>query len=206
MQSAADFGAGRNLPQNGGGGWRFVARFARFVASLRVTPSRAGGVRRRAVRGDMNLYRTIRSDLMRIVVNIDVPELQPAIEFYQAALGLAHARTLDDDVAELTGGSSVIYLLAKDAGTKPSREAPDVRRYANDASRAQREPGSGRHWTPVHIDFVVDNIEAAARRAVAAGAKRESECVEWRGSKCITFADPFGHGFCLIEFAGETYA
>jgi hypothetical protein len=25
------------------------------------------------------------------------------------------------------------------------------------------------------------------------------------GSKCITFSDPFGHGFCLIEFAGDTY-
>ncbi len=27
----------------------------------------------------------------------------------------------------------------------------------------------------------------------------------WMGSKCITFSDPFGHGFCLIEFAGDTY-
>ena len=39
----------------------------------------------------------------------------------------------------------------------------------------------------------------------AAGGIRESECVEWNGSKCITFSDPFGHGFCLIEFADETY-
>jgi predicted enzyme related to lactoylglutathione lyase len=57
----------------------------------------------------------------------------------------------------------------------------------------------------VHIDFVVDDIEKAAERVAAAGGIRESECVEWNGSKCITFSDPFGHGFCLIEFAGETY-
>lgn len=40
---------------------------------------------------------------MKIVVNIDVPELSPGIAFYCAALGLTHSRTLDDDVAELTG-------------------------------------------------------------------------------------------------------
>jgi predicted enzyme related to lactoylglutathione lyase len=57
----------------------------------------------------------------------------------------------------------------------------------------------------VHIDFVVDDIETAAERVAAAGGIRESECVEWKGSKCITFSDPFGHGFCLIEFADETY-
>jgi hypothetical protein len=62
-----------------------------------------------------------------------------------------------------------------------------------------------RHWTPVHLDFVVADLAEAAKRANDAGAVRESECIEWNGSKCITFADPFGHGFCLIEFAQETY-
>ena len=63
----------------------------------------------------------------------------------------------------------------------------------------------GRHWTPVHVDFVVDDIDQAVVRATAAGAKRESELIDWRGSKCVTFSDPFGHGFCLIEFAGDGY-
>jgi hypothetical protein len=58
----------------------------------------------------------------------------------------------------------------------------------------------------VHIDFVVDDINEAAERAVNAGARQESECIEWRGSKCITFSDPFSHGFCLIEFKEETYS
>jgi hypothetical protein len=66
---------------------------------------------------------------MNLIINIDVPDL-------------AHTRTLDDDVAELRGASSTIYLLCK--------------------------PETG------HID--------------------------WRGSRCLSFSDPFGHGFCFIQF------
>jgi predicted enzyme related to lactoylglutathione lyase len=130
---------------------------------------------------------------MKILINIDVPELGPATEFYQAALGLHVARVLDDDVAELTGASSILYLLQKPAASNPAKNLAQTRQYA-------------RHWTPVHIDFVVDNLEEAAKRAVSAGARQESDCIEWRGSKCITFSDPFGHGFCLIQFNGETYS
>lgn len=129
---------------------------------------------------------------MRIVINIDVPELAPAIDFYSKALGLELSRILDDDVAELTGTSSIIYLLAKIAGAPTSRSAAEVRRYS-------------RHWTPVHIDFVVDDLVQATERAIQAGATQESECINWRGSKCITFSDPFRHGFCLIEFVEQTY-
>ena len=94
---------------------------------------------------------------MKVIINIDVPELAPAIEFYTRALGLTHSRTLDDDVAELTGASATLYLLQKDAGT-PAVKAPPVDR------------DYGRHWTPVHFDLVVDDVDAAAKRALAAGA------------------------------------
>ena len=57
----------------------------------------------------------------------------------------------------------------------------------------------------MHVDFVVGDIDRAIARASTAGATRESECIEWRGSKCVTFSDPFGHGFCLIEFGGDSY-
>lgn len=126
-----------------------------------------------------------------VLINIDVPELEPAIAFYGAAVGAKLVRRLDDDVAELEYGASLIYLLRKAAG---SRATPDgsLRR-------------SDRHWTPVHVDFVVDDIDAAVARALAAGATRESERIEWRGSKCVTFSDPFGHGFCLIELTGDGY-
>ena len=130
---------------------------------------------------------------MKILINIDVPTLAPAIDFYTRALGLTAYRVIDEDVAELTGASSTIYLLQKAAGSSPEKNIAGVRLYT-------------RHWTPVHFDFVVDNVEDAARRAIGAGAPQESDCVEWMGSKCITFSDPFGHGFCLIEFTDGTYS
>ena len=86
---------------------------------------------------------------MRIVVNIDVPELSSAIDFYSAALGLEYNRALDDDVAELRGASSAIYLLQNPSHSNSTGTITEARRYS-------------RHWTPVHIDFVVDNIEKAA--------------------------------------------
>ncbi|TKA92043.1 VOC family protein [Halopseudomonas bauzanensis] len=130
---------------------------------------------------------------MRIIINIDVPELEPAIAFYCGALGLAHERTLENSVAELTGGSSIIYLLHNPPGSGATSSTSEERRYS-------------RHWTPVHLDFVVDDLAQATERALKAGAKQESECIEWKHSRCITFSDPFGHGFCLIEFDGETYS
>ncbi|MEO8018804.1 MAG: VOC family protein [Pseudomonadota bacterium] len=131
---------------------------------------------------------------MKVVINIDVPELAAAIALYTAALGLRHARTLDGDVAELTGASATLYLLQKDPGTPAVKVPPVDRNYA-------------RHWTPVHFDLVVPDVEAAAARALAAGARRETANVHWHGSHCISFGDPFGHGFCFIGFdAGGTYA
>jgi len=129
---------------------------------------------------------------MKIIINIDVPALEPAIRFYSAALGLRHARTLDDDVAELTGADATIYLLQKAAGT-PAVKSPAIARAYE------------RHWTPVHFDLVVADVDSAARRALAAGAKAETGHVDWKGSRCVSFSDPFGHGFCLIQFERGTY-
>jgi len=129
---------------------------------------------------------------MKLLVNIDVPDLGKAIAFYEAVLGLTHTRTLDDDVAELSGASCMLYLLEKPAGSPAGPAAVGTRQYT-------------RHWTPVHIDFVVDHIEQAVKQALLAGARQESEHVEWMGSTCVTFSDPFGNGFCLIQFAEEMY-
>lgn len=129
---------------------------------------------------------------MNLRINIDVPDLASAAKFYQEALGLRINRFLDDDVAELAGTSSLIYLLAKKAGTSATDNNALARQYM-------------RHWTPVHLDFEVDDLDAACARALTAGALQESGRVEWMGSSCVTFSDPFGHGFCLIQFADTTY-
>lgn len=129
---------------------------------------------------------------MNVIINIDVPLLEPAIAFYCNAFDLKLERLLDDDVAELTGASTRVYLLQQAEDSIPSEFTSDVRHYQ-------------RHWTPIHIDIVVDDIVSAAERVIKAGAKMESECIEWRGSRCISFADPFGHGFCLIQFEQGSY-
>ena len=52
-----------------------------------------------------------------------------------------------------------------------------------------------------------DSVFAADPRALAeaAGAVREGETCEAPYGRLAMFADPFGHGFCLIEFLGRGY-
>jgi predicted enzyme related to lactoylglutathione lyase len=127
---------------------------------------------------------------MDLLINIDVPDLAEAIAFYTQAFGLTVTRRLGAEVAELSGLPARIYLLEKPGGSIGA--AKDPRRY-------------DRHWTPVHVDVVVDDIEAALARAVAAGAHAETDIRVAAYGKLAVLADPFGHGFCLIEFVGRGY-
>ena len=127
-----------------------------------------------------------------VLANIDVDDLPRATQFYCSALGLAVGRRFGDFAVELLGGSSPIYLLEKAAGTSASSAAAARRDYA-------------RHWTPVHLDFVVPDIAAALERARRAGAQLEGEVRTHRWGRIAVLADPFGHGFCLIEFLGRGY-
>ena len=127
-----------------------------------------------------------------LLVNIDVPDMAAGIAFYTSALGLKVGRRFDKDFVELLGADAPIYLLRKDAGTPIGPAGGDVRRYQ-------------RHWTPVHPDFVVADMDAAIARAVAAGAVQEGETCDAAYGRLAMFADPFGHGFCLIEFSEDGY-
>ena len=57
----------------------------------------------------------------------------------------------------------------------------------------------------MHLDFVVSDVAAAVRRAEAAGAWLEGEIRTHEWGRIAVLADPFGHGFCLIEFVGRGY-
>lgn len=129
--------------------------------------------------------------MVELLANIDVDDLEKAIEFYGGALGLRLGRRFDG-VAEMLGASSAIFLLARPAGSAPFAGASGCRAY-------------GRHWTPVHLDFVVGDIEAAVQRAQAAGAHFEGDILVHKWGRMANMADPFGHGFCLIQFAGRGY-
>ena len=129
---------------------------------------------------------------LALLVNIDVDDLGRAETFYRDAFGLSAARRFGDGGVEMVGASSPVYLLSKAAGSAAGEAVPQTRDY-------------GRHWTPVHLDFVVDDLEAAVSRAQAAGAVREGDVRTARWGRIATLADPFGNGFCLIEFLNRGY-
>lgn len=62
-----------------------------------------------------------------------------------------------------------------------------------------------RHWTPVHLDFVVEDVHAAVRKATLAGATLEGDIHTCKWGRIAHLADPFGHGICLVEFLGRGY-
>jgi len=127
---------------------------------------------------------------MDVLINIDVPDLAAAIAFYSEAFGLTVARRLGAHVAELEGSSARLYLLEAAAGSVGAGH--DLRRY-------------DRHWTPVHLDVAVDDLDDALARAVRAGASAETEIRNETWGRIVQLADPFGHGFCLIQFLGRGY-
>ena len=124
-------------------------------------------------------------------LHLHLPDPAAAAHFYMRAFGLRVGRRLGPGAVELLGGPTPLYLLQNDHGS-PATEDGDVRDYE-------------RHWTPLHLDWVVDDIEAALTRAVAAGATLEQSVRERRWGRIAVLADPFGHGFCLIQFSGEGY-
>jgi predicted enzyme related to lactoylglutathione lyase len=129
---------------------------------------------------------------VNLLVNIDVDDVDRALRFYTAAFGLRPGRRFGADGVELLGGTAPLYLLRKPAGSAASSVSSDVRRYT-------------RHWTPVHLDIVVEDIDAAVQRALAAGATHEAPVSTGNWGRLALMADPFGHGFCLVQFLGRGY-
>jgi predicted enzyme related to lactoylglutathione lyase len=127
---------------------------------------------------------------MSLLINIDVPNVETAVRFYTAAFGLTVGRRFGTDFVELLGWPAPVYLLAKKAGTVGA--GGDLRRYE-------------RHWTPVHPDIVVDNVDEAVERALEAGARLEAPAKDAPYGRIAMLADPFGHGFCLLQFSEKGY-
>ena len=121
-----------------------------------------------------------------IEICIDVPDLAQGVRFYAEAFGFSKVAEPYAGVAYMEEGASKITLLEKREQSKPSPTAKDVRRY-------------DRHWTPVHLDFHVDDLLVALDKAVRAGAVKE-QVFENPAHGSIAFcADPFGNGFCLLQ-------
>lgn len=128
--------------------------------------------------------------MSQLLVNIDVPDLVRAVDFYTRAFGLSVRRRFGEQGVELAGFPVPLFLLCKDAGTKGAPGG--IRSYE-------------RHWTPVHLDVIVDDLDPAVKRAVAAGARVEHSAKNAIWGKSVVLADPFGHGVCLIQFLNRGY-
>jgi len=123
--------------------------------------------------------------MIKLSVSVDVPNRQQAATFYIDALGCEKLRDQEPNMTVLSAGNADIYLLEKGAGTNPVSGGDSVRSYQ-------------RHWTPVHLDFGVDDVDAAVAKILSAGGFHEGgEKGDWGAiAHC---ADPFGNGFCVIR-------
>ena len=128
---------------------------------------------------------------MRLLLNIDVPDLAAAERFYVDAFGLRPGRRFGDGMLELLGAQAPIYLLRQPAGSR--------------GAAAARPRDYARHWTPLHLDVVVEDLDAALQAALAAGARPEGDVREAGWGRIVQVADPFGHGWCLLQFLGNGY-
>jgi len=128
-----------------------------------------------------------------LIINIDVPDLNAGIAFYTKALQFRLCRLLfGKSVAELESTSGRLFLIEQPHGSLAVPGTSIVRTYQT-------------HWTPVHLDVPVTHLEEAMERCLAAGAISRTAVAVHSFGRLLAMRDPFGHGFCLIEFNAGGY-
>lgn len=117
-------------------------------------------------------------------VSIDVPELEAGLRFYGAVFGFVEKARPFPTMAILDASNVTVCMHEKAAGTRSSPGGADERRYE-------------RHWTPVHLDLHVPDLDAVLTKVRAGGGMVESE-FRTQGPMPVAFcSDPFGNGFCV---------
>jgi catechol 2,3-dioxygenase-like lactoylglutathione lyase family enzyme len=87
-----------------------------------------------------------------IGISIDVQDVDRAVDFYRDALGLRVIEKGDSWATMALGEQTFFFGLPW---------GPE--------GRIERD--HKRHWTPVHLDFVVDDFDSTVERALGASAK-----------------------------------
>jgi predicted enzyme related to lactoylglutathione lyase len=123
---------------------------------------------------------------------IEVTDLARGIEFYCSGIGLTLRRQLSRTWVELEGANLPIFLLADRAAMADLGTRTVPRSYE-------------RHWTPVHLDFIVPDMDEGVARLIALGASLDRDIKLCEYGRIANMADPFGNGFDLIEFSGSGY-
>ncbi|HYW57963.1 MAG TPA: VOC family protein [Polaromonas sp.] len=130
---------------------------------------------------------------MELRICIDVNDMERAVAFYIEGLGLHVGRRFQSGFVEILGAGSPIDLLLQAEGSMPLPDQTTITRSFQ------------RHWTPVHLDFVVDDIDSALARLLRHGAVLEQPVTDRVWGRIAGLADPFGHGIDLLEFKGRGY-
>ena len=117
---------------------------------------------------------------MEFSICIDVDDVDRAVEFYGRGLGLTIVKH-EPDWAQVKLGAQTFWIMKIPAGVQ------------GQISRDYR-----RHWTPVHLDFTVENIDEAVKRAVEAGGKLEGEIQHGAKGGLANLVDPSGNGVDLV--------
>jgi predicted enzyme related to lactoylglutathione lyase len=130
--------------------------------------------------------------MLTVHAYIEVSDLERGIRFYCDLLGLSLKRRLSPDWVELDGANVPIFLVANRTPIADLGVSKVPRSYE-------------RHWTPVHLDFVVSDLGQAIARARESSASldRGIQVREW--GRMANMADPFGNGFDLIELVPGGY-
>ncbi len=123
---------------------------------------------------------------------IEVSDLDSGLAFYTSGLGLRELRRFTPRWVELAGARVPIHLLARPDPSFKAGQRLLARSYE-------------RHWTPVHLDLIVDDLKVALQRALAAGATLDRDIVDHHYWRMANLADPFGNGIDLIQFAQGGY-
>jgi predicted enzyme related to lactoylglutathione lyase len=130
--------------------------------------------------------------MIEVHAYIEVAELDRGIEFYCDGLGLSLKRRLSPSWVELEGANLPVFLL----GNRP----PVAELGSTKVPRNYH-----RHWTPVHLDFIVPDLDRAVSRLRALGGTLDRDIQIEDYGRMANMADPFGNGFDLIEFSGAGY-
>jgi len=122
---------------------------------------------------------------MKISISIDVPDLEGAQKFYTEALKCNNVRTQGEKMIILEIDKTQLYLIKCAADSKPIPSQQIKRTYK-------------RHWTPVHLDFLCDDVDQAVENILLHGGSCEGrESDDW--GTIAYCSDPFGNGLCVIN-------
>jgi predicted enzyme related to lactoylglutathione lyase len=130
--------------------------------------------------------------MLEVHAYIEVTEPERGLAFYCDGLGLTLRRRLSPRWLELAGANVPIFLLANQSAVADLGTRKVARSYE-------------RHWTPVHLDFIVDDLDASVSRLTGLGGALDRPVKLREYGRIANMADPFGDGFDLIEFSGPGY-